>query len=359
MGDGSLSQEEIDLLLQGADNFGGAAQGGSGDGGAEAELSAEIKRAAASILLHALQSGLPSFSSLLSREVRLGEPFIELKSCEELKSEYSANFAIYTQAVQGGLNGNIGLVVPGGDAARISALVMGSTDVSAMGSTLDSAQIATLKDVLGPLMSSAITQLSVKIGAAVNAMPADVYFTTPQTPFPVKEDSACLRASFPLKIEGVLESRIHFLTSAQVVKELISRAQSGAQMAVSPGGGGRPSFGSGIGNAGSMGIKGVEFPTMNIAGLGQQNPNVNLLMDVQMTLTVELGRTKMYIKEILSLGEGSIIELDKLAGEPVDLLVNGKLIAKGEVVVIDENFGVRVTDIVSPVDRLKSQKQNG
>ena len=65
-----------------------------------------------------------------------------------------------------------------------------------------------------------------------------------------------------------------------------------------------------------------------------------------------------YIKEILSLGEGSIIELDKLAGEPVDLLVNGKLIAKGEVVVIDENFGVRVTDIVSQAERLKARKQN-
>jgi flagellar motor switch protein FliN/FliY len=75
-----------------------------------------------------------------------------------------------------------------------------------------------------------------------------------------------------------------------------------------------------------------------------------------MALTVELGRTKMYIKDILGLGEGSIIELDKLAGEPVDLLVNGKLIAKGEVVVIDENFGVRVTDIVSPTDRLKGEK---
>lgn len=84
---------------------------------------------------------------------------------------------------------------------------------------------------------------------------------------------------------------------------------------------------------------------------------MNLLMDVQMSLTVELGRTKMYIKDILGLGEGSIIELDKLAGEPVDLLVNGKLIAKGEVVVIDENFGVRVTDIVSPTDRIKNESK--
>ncbi|HPY02630.1 MAG TPA: flagellar motor switch protein FliN, partial [Spirochaetota bacterium] len=73
---------------------------------------------------------------------------------------------------------------------------------------------------------------------------------------------------------------------------------------------------------------------------------------VQLNLTVELGRTKQYVKDILGLGEGSIIELDKLAGEPVDLLVNNKLIAKGEVVVIDENFGVRVTDIVSPSERL-------
>ena len=80
--------------------------------------------------------------------------------------------------------------------------------------------------------------------------------------------------------------------------------------------------------------------------------NISLLLDVPMEVTVELGRSVKSIKEILSLGEGSIIELDKLAGEPVDLLVNGKPIAKGEVVVIDENFGVRVTEIIDPKARL-------
>jgi len=70
-------------------------------------------------------------------------------------------------------------------------------------------------------------------------------------------------------------------------------------------------------------------------------------------VTVELGRTHKQIKEILELSQGSVIEFDKLAGEPVDILVNNKLIAKGEVVVIDENFGVRVTDIVSPWDRIQ------
>ena len=81
--------------------------------------------------------------------------------------------------------------------------------------------------------------------------------------------------------------------------------------------------------------------------------NISLLMDVFMEMTVQLGRTKMPIKQILGIGEGTIIELDKLAGEPVDILVNQKLIAKGEVVVIDENFGVRVTEIISTgMDRL-------
>ena len=96
----------------------------------------------------------------------------------------------------------------------------------------------------------------------------------------------------------------------------------------------------------------VNFPSLQTGTSQQLPPNFELLLDVQMVLTVELGRTKKYVKDILSLGEGSIIELDKLAGEPVDLLVNGKLIAKGEVVVIDENFGVRVTDIVGPAERL-------
>lgn len=87
----------------------------------------------------------------------------------------------------------------------------------------------------------------------------------------------------------------------------------------------------------------------NISGL-------DLIMDVPLRVTVELGRTRMQIRDVLDLGKGSVVELDKLVGEPVDMLVNGKLIAKGEVVVIDENFGIRVTDIVSPIERFNSLK---
>jgi flagellar motor switch protein FliN len=81
--------------------------------------------------------------------------------------------------------------------------------------------------------------------------------------------------------------------------------------------------------------------------------NIDRLLDVSLNVSVELGRKQMQIKEILELGPGKIIELEKLAGEPVDLLVNGKLLARGEVVVVDENFGVRITDLIDLKDRIK------
>ena len=99
-------------------------------------------------------------------------------------------------------------------------------------------------------------------------------------------------------------------------------------------------------------VQSLQFPGLQ-AGMGTtEQGNIGLIMDVYMEMTVELGRTKKQIKEILGMGEGTIIELDKLAGEPVDILVNHKPIAKGEVVVIDENFGVRVTEILSPIERV-------
>lgn len=84
--------------------------------------------------------------------------------------------------------------------------------------------------------------------------------------------------------------------------------------------------------------------------------NIDLILDVNVELSAELGRKTMMIKDILELGSGSILELNKLAGEPVDLLVNNKLLARGEVVVINENFGIRIIDIVGPEQRIKNLK---
>jgi flagellar motor switch protein FliN len=99
-------------------------------------------------------------------------------------------------------------------------------------------------------------------------------------------------------------------------------------------------------------VQSLQFPNLASGMSSGEQGNIGLIMDVFMEMTVELGRTKRSIKDILGMGEGTIIELDKLAGEPVDILVNHKKIAKGEVVVIDENFGVRVTEILSPMERV-------
>jgi len=98
----------------------------------------------------------------------------------------------------------------------------------------------------------------------------------------------------------------------------------------------------------------VEFPQLKETAPSAAPRNYDMLLDVKLPVSIELGRTTMLISDILALGAGSLVELDKLAGEPVNLLVNDKVIAQGEVVVVDENFGIRITNLISPQERIKS-----
>jgi flagellar motor switch protein FliN/FliY len=95
------------------------------------------------------------------------------------------------------------------------------------------------------------------------------------------------------------------------------------------------------------------FPRLAPGSAGEGSQDLDLILDIPVNLTVELGRTKIPIKHILQLAQGSVIELDALAGEPMDVLVNGCLIAQGEVVVVNEKFGIRLTDIVTPSERMR------
>lgn len=108
-------------------------------------------------------------------------------------------------------------------------------------------------------------------------------------------------------------------------------------------------------------VDNVKFPEMdynNEAGLqGSTDPKMELLYDLQLPVSIELGRTNMLIRDILRLGRGSVIEFDKLVSEPVDVLINGKKVAEGEVVVIDKHFGIRITTLIDPADRLRTLKK--
>jgi flagellar motor switch protein FliN/FliY len=94
-------------------------------------------------------------------------------------------------------------------------------------------------------------------------------------------------------------------------------------------------------------------PDAGAAAKGKGHQNLELLLDIPLEITAELGRAKMIINDLLQLGQGSVIELNKLAGEPLEIMVNQKLIARGEVVVVNEKFGIRLTDVISPLERIK------
>lgn len=109
----------------------------------------------------------------------------------------------------------------------------------------------------------------------------------------------------------------------------------------------------GVGGGGSTaGAGGASSPAAN-AGPVQ---SLDFILDIPLKVTVELGRAKMSIREILDMGQGSVIELSKLAGEPLEVLINDKLVARGEVVVVNEKFGIRLTDIISPIERIEQLK---
>ncbi len=365
MGDGSLTQAEIDALLQGAESISTQTPAAAAKTSAvqtKGGLSASEMDLVAELIYQSSLSGIPALSQLLARNVRIFSPYGEIRSAQELEGRIGQGFALVTTVLSGQSSGLVGFSMNGRDAARMCAVIMGGKGDAAGSDTLDSAELATLKDILGPLLQSTIRQISAKTGISMRPGPIQAIVSGGGAPFPFRESSQYFDAQISISVDNLIDSSLHFIFSESLANLLHDKGKgtvhrhSGGSGADFSSQGMKGGF-SGAAEEPQADIKEVSFPQFTGSAQAPGAPNNKLLMDVQMTLTVELGRTKMYIKQILGLGEGSIIELDKLAGEPVDLLVNGKLIAKGEVVVIDENFGVRVTDIVSPVDRIRANKR--
>lgn len=101
-------------------------------------------------------------------------------------------------------------------------------------------------------------------------------------------------------------------------------------------------------------VEQVQAQSLNDSGVGSGDPKLDVILDIPVTIAMEIGRTDISIRNLLKLNQGSVVELDRLAGEPMDVLVNGTLVAHGEVVVVNEKFGIRLTDVISPADRIKN-----
>lgn len=360
MGEGSLSQDEIDALLQGAEDSPFDVGGGSvSSGGGAADSLSPIDRDIISDMLgQAFQTAGNVLGTILAKNTRFNNPSTESRTSAEIGQELGNKTVCLYSQVQGAFSGRIAIIIAQENAAKIAGLMMGGAGPSG---DMDMAQLQTLKDSLSPMMGTVTAQIGMKLGGNLSGSPPDIVFVSSPNDLRLPDGQTLVKTQFSLNIDSIGSFKVSYILSSDNAQAILDISKNGGSM--QSGGGMNVPMQGGGGNMGGfapnqpqVGIKGIGFPSLSTAGAASGNTNLNLLMDVQMALTVELGRTKMYIKDILGLGEGSIIELDKLAGEPVDLLVNGKLIAKGEVVVIDENFGVRVTDIVSPQDRIKSDK---
>ena len=355
MGDGSLSQEEIDALLTGADEANAAPfAGGASAVATPAQGSGDQYSVVLSTLSEAMNMASGSVTALVGKDVKFTNPRSSVLNTNNIAEQLEAQSVVVSAKMN---DVTTLLSLKKRQAGTIAMHIMGATEEPG---ELNDAHLSSINELCGTMISTMATQIGQKFSEVLAPSTPEIKIFTNKTDLPNIPSLNVMQVSFEMDIEGAsLGDVVIFID--ELGPNRWSRNQSGgtnapmSDMNFDIGGGGNDLTQDFAPNAaGGQTMNPVSFPTFQTGGSSQAgvSPNYELLLDVQMVLTVELGRTTKYVKDVLKLGEGSIIELDKLAGEPVDLLINGKLIAKGEVVVIDENFGVRVTDIVAPAERL-------
>ncbi|MDR1576148.1 MAG: flagellar motor switch protein FliN [Treponema sp.] len=355
MSDGALSQDEIDALLAGVDSssiMGAAAA--VAPGGSDADRQALQNFLSANV--DALSSNL---SMMTGASVSLRGPQVSFSGRDKFLAQLPDTVTVVKADFTSGFPGEHVFIISE-DCAKAIASVMNKEE----NIQLDEMAMSVIGEVVSQMVGTQITALTDKTGNKSISSGSPEAANVPKAVAALPAgDFACAVYQLDLGTGTTYE-----------LWEVLGPAIS-ADIARALSGGGAQAAYAGMGAMPNMGMSGMQMPNMGNMGMGvnmgpanvqsvqfpnlmpprlapQEAGNIGLIMDVYMEMTVELGRTRKPIKEILNMGEGTIIELDKLAGEPVDILVNHKLIAKGEVVVIDENFGVRVTEIVSPMERM-------
>ncbi|EIT85092.1 flagellar motor switch protein [Fictibacillus macauensis ZFHKF-1] len=340
-----LSQDEIDALL---------AKEEAVSEGIEHYLTGMEQDALGEIGNISFGSASTALSALLHQKVQITTPMVSIIEKKNLEEEFpTPHVAVKVEYVEGVEGTNL-LVIETKDAQIIADLMLGG-DGRNPAETFGELQLSAVGEAMNQMMGSASTSLSTIFQKKVDISPPTIENLNANIPFPVDED-ILIKVSFRLKIGSLVDSSIMQLIKVDfaqlLVKGLLQRQESAATVeAVMPTTHELPP-------KESVAVQSAVFSPFHeeTVVVQEQEPSIERLLDIPLQLTVELGRTRRTIQEILEMAPGSIVELDKLAGEPVDILINQKLVAKGEVVVIDENFGVRVNEIVSRKARLMNLK---
>ncbi|SOC35545.1 flagellar motor switch phosphatase FliY [Ureibacillus acetophenoni] len=411
MNDGMLSQEEIEALLRGEtldDRLPEINNSNDEVLNVEDYLSSMEQDALGEIGNISFGSSATALSTLLGQKVDITTPVVSMVQRSRLEEEFPHPYVAIQVEYTTGLTGMNLLVIKQTDASIIADLMLGGDGLNP---NLDLSEIhlSAVQEAMNQMMGSAATSMSTIFNKKVDISPPSIdLLNLPKNEGQdtIPNDDLLVKVSFRLKVGSLIDSTIMQLLplafSQEIVKTLLGEStpapmpeqhiqQPVAQqpMQTQPEQQytqtvpvlptyEQPKYQEPIQQQQVAATVYDEAPIFSQPRYQQQQPvnvqqaqfasfqeplitqsetsNLNMLLDIPLQVTVELGRTKHSVKDILQLATGSIIELDKLAGEPVDILVNNRLLAKGEVVVIDENFGVRITDIVSQAARLDNLK---
>ncbi len=359
-------------------------------------MTAAEESAFVSLLESAGDSQAATLSGMMGKTVTVGSLNLDVVGKEAFQAEMDDEIVEIKIDYKEGLSGDHLYYLSTADALKLAGPMIGQDEVE-----LNATAISAIGEAVSQITGAVVTVVGEKIGVTIMPDSPDGQ-SIPKAMVRTPSDDF-VRIKNPLSVDGGETIELIEVFSLPLAKDIASKAggqpdpmadlagaamgqpapgmdfmgnqqmpQQGMGQQMGQMGMGQPMMGGQMGQpmmggqmgqpmmGGQMGmpqhvpnVQGVQLPDFGASISPTEQRNIGLLMDVSMELTVELGRTKMQIKDILGIGEGTIIELDKLAGEPVDILVNHNLIAKVEVVVIDENFGVRVTEIVSSMDRLQ------
>ena len=403
MSNNFLSQEEINALLAGEDISSGESENTSSDAGQlEAEVITDIdKDLLGEIGNISMGSASTALYQLINQQVNITTPVVTVTTLREIKEGFETpNIVLDIQYVAGIVGRNI-LIIKISDGLVISNLMMGGDGNITDTHELSEIEISAVSEAMNQMIGSAATSMATMFGRKVDISPPTAKIVTDASiPLSdaISEDEPIVRVSFKLTIGDIVDSNIMQIfpikTARNIVaimtgedkveevakvepakdiysepivnKEIINQQPPDPIMQQQPQYQPQPQYEPGpqyqMQPQYEQPMQRMQQPVeVHQAAfeplVAQSNVppirNIDLILDVPLDISVVLGRTKKSIQDILNLGTGSLIELDKLAEEPVEILVNGKQIALGEVVVVDENFGIRITNIVSSVERIK------
>jgi flagellar motor switch protein FliN/FliY len=378
-----LSQDEIDALLRGntenEENTGENHEYESEIGDLEKDALGEIGNIS-------MGTAATTLSTLLNQKVIITTPNVEETTIDKLADEYPIPFVAIDVSYKAGLEGSNILILKVDDVKIITDILMGKEEID-LDRELTELDLSAVSEVMNQMMGSACTSLSEIFTTKIDIQPPKSYeitFSEGKDKLEIfKNDKRLIKISFKMVVGDLIDSQIMQLIPIDFAKEtvnnLLGRNSKEPQNDVSI----EPTINledfpvheekesskieqaqkhlvddenilsnrmQGKENS-AVTVKKPVFETFDNETKFSYNESIELVGEIPVELTVELGRTTKKIGEILEYGPGTVIELDKLVGEPLNVYANGKFIAKGEVVVIDDNFGVRITDVVNSYNK--------